>query len=167
MAKKDNLGLLLLAVGAFLIVSRRAKAEPEPSVPIEIKFYNSEGRLVESNSPANLSEGESYTAVVTVTNQSTRGGELIEARLSGYIFGEIMEPSYYFLLEGSFDETFGPGGTKSFSYPFSVPEGFGGSTGRAYATVYSPAELLIGRVEEPLVITGVVTTWAAGIGIGF
>ncbi len=159
-----GLGLGLAAtVGIAAIAMAKPPEEPEEG-GVTIVIYDEWGNPVPTGSPAILEEGASYTMVVTVTNMSTKAGTPWEATLtidvSAIVEGSaIMTPSVK-------AEYFSAGQTRSFSYPLSVPLGYGGFSGSAQALVKDPTGVTLDSATEPLTIEEIPIDYGAGIVIG-
>ena len=159
--KKAGVGIALtgLAAGGALVfaLSRKAEAVPPPpgegAATIVITVYDSQGNPVPSNSPFNLDEGGSYTIVLTVTNQSTKGGQAWAATLGVWI-GVIVDSIELMPVTGG-DYVFAAEETQTFSYTLSVPiSGYGGKVGQITASVISPNHVTIaGDVEYINIVT--------------
>ena len=87
------------------------------------------------SSPAVVVEGETYTFELTVKNQSTKAGTLVEALLTIGISAATKSVTLITPQESS--EYFGPGEIRSFYYDMSVPLGAYG-TGIISAWVDDP-----------------------------
>jgi len=162
--KKAAVGLGLVAALGAIYFASRAKAAPPEEGGVTIVIYDQYGNPVPSGSPSILTEGASYTMVVTVTNMSTKAGTPWEATLtidvSAVVDGSaIMTPSVK-------AEYFAAGETKAFSYPLSVPLGYGGFSGSALALVKDPTGVTLDSATEPLTIEEIPIDYAAGIVIG-
>lgn len=157
---------LAAALGASIYLATKAEAAPERELKakVGIEILDSQGNLVPHNSPAVLTEGESYTMVVTVTNMSTKAGTPWQAVLtidvSAAVDGSnLMPPSVDY-------EPFAAGATENFSYPLSVPLGYGGFAGSAVAIVRDPLGATLDTAIESLTIVELPIVYGAGIVIG-
>jgi len=164
--RKAALGLGLVAAGGLVYALTKKPAPPEkPSAAeIEIKVYDAEGNLVPRNSPLALAEGQTYTAVVTVINQTTKAGVPWEATLeiSTIIY---INGTYFYdgVTTGVDSHTFGPGESHSFSYSFTVPLGSGGQSGYVNARVISPENVPIAEASEPITVEEIAIDYAATV----
>lgn len=158
-----GIGLGLAGLAAYAL-TREVEAAPPEVGGVTIQIFDKYGNPVPSGSPALLTEGESYTMVVTVTNLSTKAGTPWEAMLtidvSAGVDGlDIMTPSVK-------AEYFDAEQTRSFSYPLSVPLGSGGLSGSASALVKDPTGVTLDSATEPLTIEEIPIIYGAGIVIG-
>jgi len=97
-----------------------------------------------------LTEGESYTVRVTVTNRSTRGGEPCEADLD---VGVQAFSTYHTLISATRrTQHFDAAQSLAFAYPMAVPLGSGGETGSIAARVFDPADNVLADAGEPITI---------------
>lgn len=156
-------GVGLAGLTAYAL-TRKVEAAPPEVGGVTIVIYDKYGNPVPSGSPAILTEGESYSMVVTVTNMSTKAGTPWEATLTidvsaGVDGVDIMTPS-------GTAEYFDAGQTRSFSYPLDVLLGYGGLSGNASALVKDPAGVTLDSATEPLTIEEVPIIYGAGITIG-
>lgn len=170
MEEKAKQGAVLaLGLGAAIAIPLllRKKKPPEgEGAGLKITFYDAQGNPVAKNSPVTLTEGESYTMMVSVTNQTTRGGVLWEATLGGYVEAPVMAagwPTEAYLFSGSIGGYFGPGETKNFSFPFSILVGYGGAGGAAIAVVTDPAGTTLATASEPITILVAETIYGATV----
>lgn len=158
-----GVGLVAAAGLGYLLLKK-----PVPDIPVEngavrIEIRDSEGRLLESRSPIDLTEGESYTVTVTVTNTSTKGGVPWEASLElrvGAVAGGIR-------LIPITDTTafFNAGASQSFNYSMNVPLGTGGLSGVIDAVVsHGPSILSSGSVFFTVIIVEII--YGATVDIG-
>ena len=143
---ENNKAVPVLALGGLLalglILAKKAPAEPKS---IDIKIYDSEGNLVVAHSPLSLIEGDSYTAVVTVVNMSTKAGEPWKANLDvGFQIFRVEEgyPATQLMAKVQRTEFFLAGQTVEFPYPFTIPVGYGGDTGYVAVEVSGGGALL-------------------------
>jgi len=162
-----GLGVGLLAVGGLAYALTRKPAPPEerpPAAGIDIKVYDAQGNLVPSNSPLTLTEGESYTVVLTVTNQSTKAGTPWEATLEVVIYAGTDYTTLIPVTARS--EYFGAGETRTFSYSMNVPLGTGGEMGNIVATVNDPTGVKLADAIEYFSIEEVPIVYGATVVIG-
>ena len=154
---------------AGVALASRKKPEEGPSAKIQIVFYDSEGNVVEHHSPVDLLEGEAYTAVITVTNASTKGGVPCEATLHGTTDCWIMAegwPEPVYLVHDTFAGGFGPGESMPFYFPFAIPSGSGAAGGVIDVSVTDPDGNVIATASEPVKIISVAIIYGATIDIG-
>ena len=162
--KKAAVVLGAAALGAAgIYLATQAKAEEEKG-GVTIVIYDKYGNPVPTGSPAHLTEGETYTMVVTVTNMSAKAGTPWEATLTIDVAAavgssNIMTPSVA-------DEFFTANQTRSFSYTLVVPMGYGGLSGNAAAIVKDPDGVTLDSATEPLTIEEIPIDYGAGIEIG-
>jgi len=163
------------AVAGITIVLLAARAKAKPPTPpgeeaaLKIEVFDSEGQPVPHNSPFILTEGQSYTVVISVTNKTTRGGIPWEATLGGYAELAIMRadwPMPIVLFSGSLDAFYIANETKQFNFPFNIPVGYGESGGEIIAAVTDPTGIVLASASEPTTIASEETVYAAEIVIG-
>jgi len=132
-----GVGLGLAAVGIIVLASRAKGAPPEEEEGVlKIEILDSEGNPVPSNSPALLAEGEDYTLRVTITNQSTKGGEPWPAALSFSVYAGTNLQT--FIPVTSYTASFGAGESIAYTWPLNIPMGTGGQSGNVLVTVWDP-----------------------------
>ena len=131
---------------------------------VTIVIYDEWGNPVPSGSPSILTEGASYTMVVTVINQSTKAGTPWEATLTIDV-SAVVEGSAI-MIPSITDEFFAAGETKPFNYALSVPLGYGGFSGSAAAIVKDPTGVTLDSATEPLTVEEIPIVYGAGIVIG-
>jgi len=111
-------------------------------------------QLLVFNSPAIVTEGESYSIRIGVTNQSFRAGVPIEAILTIVISVSLNGP----ILYDTWAEPFAAGETKSFESRLAIPLGYGGIRGSIAAYVYDPEGRTIGSDAEVLEVVSALIT---------
>jgi len=161
-----GLGLGLAAAGGLVYaLTRKPPVEKPSAAEIVIKVYDSQGRLVPHNSPLDLEEGESYTIVLTVTNQTTKAGTPWEASLGVgiHVFVDsidLIPPDF------RYGEYFAPGQTREFSWPLDIPLDIGARSGSINASVLDPDGRRIASDIKPLNIIAVEIIYGATVVIG-
>jgi len=159
--KAVAIGLGAAAIGGVILVTifRKAKAVPEEGITIEV--YDQFGNKIPRTGSFNLNEGQSYTLKANITNTSTKGGQPWEATLG--IGVTIKANSSNLISPSSKSEYFGAGATKSFSYSFSVPLGYGGLTGAIGVAVSGPDGAIIASASELIYLIEVSVEYGASI----
>lgn len=131
---------------------------------IKIELFDAEGQPLTSSSPVELTEGESYTVRLTVTNLSTKAGAPWEATLN---IGILAGTAYTTLIPfQARNEYFAPGQTRTFDYGMAVPLGSGGESGDIIADVLDPAGIKLAGAIEHFTILTVKIIYGATIVIG-
>jgi hypothetical protein len=151
-----------LAVGGalFLMLTKKAKAEPEEG-EIIIEIYDSDGNPLPHNSPFSLEEGESYTVKLTIKNTSTQGGTPVAVSLG---IGISASAGGTTLIASRVDaKSFAAGETKTFSYSLVIPMGLGGESGTIAAWAEAPDGTDLATAQESLVITEMPIDYGATI----
>ena len=169
----DNKGLMVIgaaaAIAAGLFAWSKAKAEPpepppdEEDTTLSIVILDANGNPVPTNSPANLIEGEDYTLRLTVTNTSTKLGTPWEATL--WVRAQVATTQVN-IFSYSTQEYFLASQTRSFEYPFSVPEGIVGDTGLAIGQVDDPNQNLLANISQEIAILSAAIDYGAIVVIG-
>ena len=137
------------------------KEEAPPGATIGIEIFNSQGLPVEGHSPKILTEGESYTVRVTVTNTSTKAGIPWEADLD---VGVMATTTYHTLISATRDTYhFAAGQALALDYPMAVPLGSGEETGSVWARVFDPAGAVLAEADEPITIETVEVIYGATV----
>jgi len=154
------------AIGLAYFLATKAKAAPPPGAQasIGIEILDAQGNPVPHNSPATLVEGESYIARLTVTNRSTKAGQPWEATFE--IVAHASTAYETLIPVTATQEYFGPGETRAFDYPFTVPLGTGGQSGQISGVVNDLTGVRLARAIEDFTITTVEIIYAAEIIVG-
>jgi len=121
-----------------------------------------------------LTEGESYTIKLTVTNRATKAGQPTAANLD---IGLLASTEFTTIIPSTrTTEHFPPDEARVFDYDMVVPIGSGGENGQVIARVFDPAGNVIADVFEPITIESVavpvppvpgvsLASWYAGLGL--
>ena len=157
------LGLGALAAGAILLFKKKPALGDEKAA-IEIVILDAQGNPVPKNSPSQLTEGEAYTVVLTVTNQSVKN-EIPWAATLGIGISTATDSTQLIPAQVSL-ESFAAGETRSFSYLMSVPLGTGGETGAISGWLEDPSGFAFASTNEPLNIIAIPIEYRATIVIG-
>jgi len=109
------------------------KEEAPPGAAIGIEIFNLAGLPVESSSPLELTEGESYTLAATITNTSTKAGVPWPVTFVIGLMARIGFPPniLYVVPIEDIESEFAAGETRVFARDFSIPLGWGGASGYA------------------------------------
>ncbi|MHB8084338.1 MAG: hypothetical protein ACYDHZ_00735 [Dehalococcoidia bacterium] len=157
---------LAAAVGIIVLATRKTAAGGSEDVVIRI--YDENGNPVPVSAligagTANLTEGQSYTANVTITNASTKAGTPVDAVL--VLAATIMAGSHNLITPWSQSPSFNAGESKSFSFPFSIPIGYGGLAGAVSITVKDPSGNSVAAGSESIAIASLPIDYNATITI--
>ena len=168
MAEKIKTGYILAGLGALggiiYLIAKAKEAPPapppdEPTATIVIEVIGAE-----HNSPVMLTEGESYTVRLTITNRSTKAGEPWAADL--HIIISAATYSYTLIPPQDTIEHFSAGQTRIFDYFMDIPVGSGGESGAISVTVADPIGIPIVTATEPVNIAIVEIVYGATVVIG-
>ena len=161
-------GVILGVAGIAYALSQKKEIPPEEeAAQIIIEIFDAEGNPVPTQSPAIVDEGSDYTIRVTVVNQSTKAGVLWEAELN--ISVHVTADTTIFingLTDGFLTHSFAAGESWAFTWPISIPVGFGASSGLIDARVTSPYGIVLASAQEQLTIQEVAIDYGATIVIG-
>lgn len=153
-----GLGIAAIVTTAIILATRPAKAAPPKDVAATIKIEVIGAR---HSSPATVTEGESYSVKLTITNQTTSAGIPEEATLTIGIEATVLSEVLIPAQERA--EYFSAGQTRSFSYTMNVPPGLGGYSGSIIAAVMDPTGVILAQATEPLVVEALFDPWVYDI----
>lgn len=161
--------LALLGIGSIAMASRKKPPKEGVSASLSIAFYDSKGNLLVPHSPIDINEGESGTAVVTVTNTTTKGGAPWPADLVGGMEVWITKPGWpmpVILISGDIGGNYATQETKTFEFPFLVNVGYGGATGLGEAWIDDPLGNPLDSDSDIINIIEVALDYGATVDIG-
>ena len=159
-------GGILTALGFSWLLTRKppGPAPGEGGAAITIVIYDSQGNPVLANSPVSLVEGGSYTARLSVTNNSTKAGQPIAATLRVGISGSY--GSLTLIPASVRDEGFNSGQTRIISFSFNIPVGITALTvGEIIGMVFDPSNNELASARQDVSITPAPIVYGAGITI--
>lgn len=140
--------MIMLAVMGSVMSSLFQPAE-EPEEPpddstasLSIEIYDSVGNVIPAEvTPADLpsgqlQEGQTYNAVITVGNASTKGGTPWQAVLDLYFY--VASAGVFLAGPQTLQYAYPAGGQKSWTVGFTIPLGLGGIPVVVYGKVLAP-----------------------------
>lgn len=167
---------LALVVVVIIVLSRRQPAEEVVTPPVgeevglnlaglSLTILDSSGTPVPSDSPLTLKEGASYTAVITVTNQSIADSTPVGASFAIGVGGATMYPTIWSFLDYTWTgQAFQAGQSLEFRKSFIA--GPAATNASIWASVWAPtgAQIAVARLE--IAIVAPVTKYLATVTVG-
>ena len=172
--QKIAVGAGALGLGSLIVwaLTKKPPEEPPPGeagADVGIEIYDKDGNLIPSNSPVELVEGSSYTARVTVTNQSTKLGQPVAASLRVVVVSVVSNlpsvPDTFLIPQQEKSQSFAASQSLYTDFPLSVPVGIAGANGFISAKVFSPDGVQIAAAMESVSIRAIAITGAIGPGL--
>lgn len=155
MDDKNKLIIGAAVIGGLILMSKKPVVDQDQldQTGISIVITDSRGNVVPHNSPFLLDEGQSYNAVVTAKNLSSKGGVFVAVDAVvkiAAIFDSPARGRVNLAPQSNQSKTFAAGEQKTFSYPFSTQDGDGGGSGGVYVEIANANNELIANSSEEI-----------------